>query len=106
MRQSFPYRDRQCNYQVSLKEVLETDDYAGNGCFVELEMKYTAEFEEKTKSCPCCPQNKNANIDKFIEYMISTKPKNYKLQFEPKRDRSDKFSYLVHYRQLYFLVKT
>ena len=40
MSHSLPYKQRRFSSQVSLKEILETDDYAETGYFEELDMKY------------------------------------------------------------------
>ena len=40
MSQPLPYKHRRFSSQVSLKEIIETDDYAETGYFEEIDTKY------------------------------------------------------------------
>ena len=104
MSEYLPTGDFKC-INKSLEEILNTDDYAENGYFVEVHLKYPNEIKHKTRNFCLAPENKKVDENKFTEYMNEIKPKDYRPTTKLILDYSDKKKYLVHYRLLKFYVK-
>ena len=64
-------------YMNWLEEILNTPDDSDIGYFVEVDLRYPDNIQEKTKIFPFCPENKIIDKDKYNEYMKEIKPKNY-----------------------------
>ena len=88
-----------------LDEILNTPDDNEIGYFLEVDLKYPDNIEEKTKNFPFCPENKKIDPDKYNDYMKKIKPKNYTKSKKLICDWTDKKKYLIHYRMLKFYVK-
>ena len=90
-----------------LDEILNTPHDADIGYFLEVDLKYTNDIEEKTKNFPFCPENKIIHKDKYNdnEYMKKIKPKNFAKSKKLICDWTDKKNYLIHYRMLKFYVR-
>ena len=89
----------------SLEEILKTPDNSDIGYFIEVDLRYPNNIEEKTKNFPCCPGNKNIPKDKYKDYMRKIKPKNYTKAKKVLCDWFDKKNFLIHYRMLNFYVR-
>ena len=90
---------------VSIDEILNTPDDCEIGVFVEVDLKYPDEIEQKTKNFPFYPENKIAPQDKFTDYMKQHKQDSYTKWKKLICDWSDKKKYLIHYRMLKFYLK-
>ena len=88
-----------------LDEILNTPDDSDVGYFLEVDLKYSDNIEQKTKFFPFCPENKKIDPNKYNEYMISVKPENYTKSKKLICDWTDKKKYLIHYRMLKFYVR-
>ena len=94
-------------YMNWLEENLKTPDDSDIGYSVEVDLRYSDNKKEKTKSFSFCPENKIIHQDKYNnnEYMKQIKPKNYAKSKKLICDWTDKKIYLVHYRVLKFYVR-
>ena len=93
------------HYMNWLEEILNTPDDSDIGYFLEVDLKYPDNIEEKTENFPFCPENKKINPDKYNDYMNKIKPKNYTKSKKLICDWSDKMKFLIHYRMLKFYVR-
>ena len=57
MSQMLPYDETKFEKNICLEEILKTPDDNEIGCFIEVDLKYPDNIQEKTKSFPFCPQN-------------------------------------------------
>ena len=111
MSQMLPYAEIEMwygdpdKYWKWLDEILNTQDDADIGYFVEVNLKHPDDIKEKTKNFPFCPENKKSNPDKCNDYMKKKKPKNYTKSKKLICDWTDKKKYLIHYRMLNFFVR-
>ena len=62
---------------VKLEGVLNTPDDSDIGYFVEIDLKYSDEFKEKTKKIPFAPEKSITPQDKFGKHVKDTKPDKY-----------------------------
>ena len=92
-------------YMNWLEEILSTADDNEIGYFLEVDLKYPDNKEEKTKHFPFCPENKKINPDKDNDYMNKINSKNYTKSKKLLCDWTDKKKYLIHYRMLKFYVR-
>ena len=77
MSQYLPYDDIKFDKNVTLEEILNTEDDSQIGYFVEVDLIYPDNIKEKTKNFPYCPMNKYSPQDKFSDYMNEIKPDSY-----------------------------
>ena len=103
--QLLPYDEIKFDVNVELEEILNTPDDSDVGYFVEVDLKYPDNIEEKTKNFPFAPVNKKINPDNFNNYMKEIKPDTYIQTKKLICDWSDKKNYLVHYRMLQFYLR-
>ena len=84
------------------EDILNTP--AGNvfGYFIECDLEYPAEIEEKTEDFPLCPYQTKADPECFSEYMNSVKQPNYKPTEKLMCDLTNKYNYMMHYRMFKF----
>ena len=64
-------------YRNKLEKILNTTHDSGVGCFNEVDSGYPDNIKEKTKNFPICPENKTVPKDKYNDYVMKLKPKNY-----------------------------
>ena len=64
-------------YMKKLEEFLDTPDGSDTGYFLEVDLRYRNNIEEKTINFPFAPENKVIPKDKYNDYMKYIQPKNY-----------------------------
>ena len=69
---------------------MNTPNDSDIGLFVEVDLKYPAEIEEKTKKIPFCSENKISPKDKFKKHTKDIKPDDYIQQKKLICDWTDK----------------
>ena len=77
MSEPLPYDEIKFDNNVKLEDILNTPDDGDIGYFVEVDLKYPDNIEEKTKNFPFAPVNKKINPDNFNDYMKEIKPDTY-----------------------------
>ena len=83
MIQLLPYADTEMwhghpdLYMSKVEEIFNTTDDSDIGYFIEVDLRYPDNIEEKTTNFPFCSENEIIPKDKYIEYMKKIKPKNY-----------------------------
>ena len=60
----------------SKEDILSTPDDNEYGYFIECDLEYPAEIEEKTENFPLCPYQTKADPNLFSDYMNSVKQLN------------------------------
>ena len=92
-------------YMHWLEEILNTPDDSDIGYFIEVDLRYPDNIEEKTKNFPFAPENKVIPKVKYNDYMKKIKPKNYTEAKKLICDWTDKKNYFILYRMLKFYVR-
>ena len=64
-------------YMNIFEKLSNTPDDSDIGYFIEVDLRYPDDKEEKTKDFPFCPENKVNPKDKYNDNMKTIKPKNY-----------------------------
>ena len=105
MSESLPYDEIKFDNIVKLEDILNTPDDSDIGYFIEVDLKYPDNIEEKTKHFPFAPLNKKINPDNFSDYMKKIKADTFTQTKKLICDWSDKKNYLVHYRMIRFYVR-
>ena len=105
MSEPLPCDEIKFDNNVNLEDILNTPDDSDIGYFIEVDLKYSNNINEKTKNFPFAPVNKKIIPDKFSDYMKEIKPDTYIQTSKLICDWSDKKNYLVHYRILKFYVR-
>ena len=105
MCQPLPYDGIKFDENVTLEDILKTQDDSDTGYFVEVDLKYVGDLKEKTKHFAFCPEIKKINPDDFSDYTKEMEPDTYTQSKQLICDWSDKRNYLVHYRMLKFYIK-
>ena len=90
--------------KVKLEDIKNIPDDSDIGYFVDVDLKYSDNIKEKTKTFPLAPVNEKINPDDFIDYMKKIKLDTYTQTKKLLCDWSDKKNYLVHDRMLKFFV--
>ena len=54
-------------YMKCFREILSTQDDGGIGHFIEVDLRYPDNIQEKTKNFPFRPENKILDKDKYYE---------------------------------------
>ena len=102
MSEYLPYDAIQFDRNVKLEDILNTPDDSDIGYFIEVDLTYPDNIEEKTKYFPFAPENKKINLDDFSDYMKEIIPDTYTQTKKLICDCFDKKNYLIHYRILKF----
>ena len=77
MSQPLPFDEIKFEWNVCLKEILNTPDDSDIGYFLEVDLSYPHEIrQKKTKYFPFTPESKITDPDAFKPYMKKIKPKN------------------------------
>ena len=105
MSQPLPYDEIKFDDNVKLGDILNTPDDSDIGYFIEADLIYPDNINEKTKKFPLAPVNKKINPDNYNDYMKSIKPDTYIQTSKLICDWSDKKNYLIHYRMLKFYIR-
>ena len=92
-------------YMNKLEQILDTPEDSDIGYFVEVDLKYPDNLEEKTKNFPIAPENKNILRGKYNIYKRNIKPKKYTKSKKLICDWSVKKNFFVPYRMLKFHVR-
>ena len=92
-------------YMHKLEEILYTPYDSDIGFFIEVDIRYPDNINEKTKNFPFCPENKVILTDKYNDYMKKLQPKKYTKSKKLICDWTDKKKYLTQYRVLEFHVR-
>ena len=100
MSEPLPYDEIKFDNNFKVEDILNTPDDSDIGYFVEAELTYPDNIQEKTKNFPFSPVNKKFNPDNFNDYMKEIKPDTYIQTSKLICDWSDKKNYLAHYRML------
>ena len=77
MSQPLPYDEIKFDRIVKLEEILNTPDDSDIGYFIEADLKYPDNIQEKTKKFLFAPVNKKINSDDFSNYLEIIKPNSY-----------------------------
>ena len=86
------------------EDILNTPDDNEYGYFIECDLEYPVEIEEKTKNFPFCPYQTKADPDLFSAYMNNVNQPNYKPTPKLMCDVTNKTKYMIHYRMLKFYL--
>ena len=109
MKQPLPYDEIEVWHSRpdmnKLDEILNTSDDSNFDLFIELDLRYPDNIEEKTKNFQFCPQNKICNKNEYSDYMKKIKPDTYTQNKKLIFDWTDKKKYLILYRMLKFYVR-
>ena len=73
MSQPLPDDEFKFDRNVKSEDILNTPDDSNIGYFVEVDIKYPDDINEKTKNFPFCHENKKINPDDFTPYMNENK---------------------------------
>ena len=76
MSQPLPYEIK-FDKKVKLEDILNTPHDSNIGYFIEVDLKYPDNMEEKTKNIPFAPETKKINPDYFSDYMKEIIPGTY-----------------------------
>ena len=112
MSQVLPYKNIQFDTKVKLKNILNTADNSKTGYIVECDLHFPEHLHDKFKEYPPAPENLTPNIEWFSDFQ---KDLGKKLNVINKNDRytgtnkliphlMDHNNYVLHYRNLKFLV--
>ena len=105
MSEPLPYDEIKFVRNVKLEDILNTPDDNDIGYFIEVDLTYPKNIQEKTKFFPFAPVNKKDDPYDFTEYTKKIKPDFYTQTKYLICDSSDKKNYLVHDRMLKFYVR-
>ena len=105
MSQPLPYDEIKFDNSVELEDILSTSDDSEISYFIEVDLTYPDNIQEKTKKFPFAPVIKKINPDDFNDYMKEIKPDTYTQTKKLICDWSDKKNYLVHYGMLKFYIR-
>ena len=105
MSQPLPFDETKIDKSIKLEDILNTPADTDIGYFVEVDLKYSDNIEEKTKNFPFAPVNKKNNPDDFNDYMKTIKLNTYTQTKKLLCDWSDKKIYLIQYRMLKFYIR-
>ena len=84
---------------VDLRFIPDKNEF---GYFIECDLEYPVEINEKTENFPLCPYQTIADSNLFSGYMNSVKQPNYKPTEELMCDLTNKYNYMMHYRMFTF----
>ena len=85
--------------------ILNTPDDNEYGYFIDCDLEYPVEIEEKTKNFPLCPYQTEPDPNLFSKYMNSVNQPNYKPTEKHICDLTNKQKYMIHYRIFKFYTK-
>ena len=91
-------------YMKNFGEIINTSDDSDIGYFLETDLRYPENIEEKTKNFPSCPENKVFPKDTYNDYMKKIKATIYIKTKKLICDWTDEKKFLIHYRMLKFYV--
>lgn len=110
MSQYLPYADLKFDNNITLDQILETEDDNEIGYIVELDLSFPEELHDKFKEFPPCPENITPNIDWFSDFQkevgtISGTVKKGKYSGSNKLipHLFEHKNYVIHYRNLKFI---
>ena len=106
MSQLLPYDEVKINNNVSIDEVLKTDDGNDVGYIVECDLKFPTKIHDKLKEYPPAPELLTPTIDMMSDYQKDLKQK---LKITSKCSKlvphlMEHKSYCIHYRNLKYLL--
>ena len=87
------------------EDILSTPDDNEYGYFIECDVLYHVEIEEKTENFPLCSYQTKADPNLFPDYMNSVKQPNYKSTQKLMCDLTNKQKFMIHYRMLKSYIK-
>ena len=90
MSEPLPYDEFKFDQNVKLEDILNTPDDSDIGYFVEADLIYPDNINEKTKIFPFVPRNEKINPDNFNDYMKEIKLDTYTQTKKFNCDWSDK----------------
>ena len=95
-----------CNYNLEqlVEDLLQIPDDNEYGFFIECDLEYPVEIEEKTKNFPFCPYQTKADPNLFSGYMNNVNQPNYKPTSKLMCDLTNKSKYMIHYRMFKFYL--
>jgi hypothetical protein len=73
MSQALPYKNLHFNTDVTLEDILNTDDNSDVGYIVEVDLHFPAEIHDKLKEYPVCPENTNVKEEWLSDYQNNIK---------------------------------
>ena len=86
------------------EDILSTPDDNEYGYFIECDLEYPVEIEEKTENIPLCPYQTKADPNLFSDYMNSVKQTIYKPNPKLMCDVTNKQKYKMHYKVFKFYI--
>ena len=106
MSQALPYKNLHFNTDVTLEDILNTDDNSDVGYIVEVDLHFPEEIHDKLKEYPVCPENTNVKEEWLSDYQ-----KHLLKELKMKNSKCDKLiphlhdhnNYVLHYRNLKFV---
>ena len=109
MSQPLPYKDISFNTDITLEEILATNDDNDIGYIVECDLEYPKEIHDKLKEFPPCPETLAPTTKMLSEYQKSLKEKGNQGKVSqvgcskliPHLMRHE--NYCIHYRNLKFV---
>jgi hypothetical protein len=107
MVQDLPYKDIKFNTEITIEEILRTEDDAETGYTVEVDLSFPQEIHERLKQLPPCPETRVPEEAWFSEYQkelnIKTKNKSKCQKLIP--HFHEHLNYCSHYRTLKYVVE-
>ena len=88
-----------------MEDLLQVPDDNESGFFIECDMLYPAEIEEKTKNFPLSPYQTKTDPELFSEFMNSVNQLNYIPTQKLVCDLNSKEKYMMHYRMFKFYTQ-
>ena len=112
MIQYLPLDGLRWNNDITLEDILATDDCASEGHIVRVNLHFPPEIHDKLKEFPPAPENINPDIEWFSEFQKELGKKTGNLKDNEHDNASckviphlyDHNEYVIHYRNLKFLV--
>ena len=107
MVQALPYKDIKFNTEITIDEILQTENQAETGYMVEVDISFPPEIHERLKQLPPCPETRAPDETWFSDYQRDLKKRtgsNSKCEKLIPHFHEHKY-YCIHYRTLKYVVK-
>ena len=75
MSQPLPYDEIEFDRIVNLDDILNIPNESHIGYFVDVDLSYSDDLQDKLKKLPFCPENRTVSKTDFNEYMKKSIPK-------------------------------
>ena len=112
MTEPLPFEGLRWNNGITLEDILATDDHALEGHMVKVDLHFPSEIHDKLKEFPPAPENITPELEWFSEFQKELGKKTGNIKDNEKYNASSKLiphlfdhiEYVIHYRNLKFLV--